>query len=83
VFGTASRNEATTQLGDFLATAPPQAQAQFQQTGQLPAPWADQILAHGISTSFQLAVVFVALALAVALVVVRARTPQEVPVESS
>jgi hypothetical protein len=31
----------------------------------------------------QLAVVFVALALAVALVVVRARTPQEVPVDSS
>jgi EmrB/QacA subfamily drug resistance transporter len=82
-FGTASRNEATTQLSDFLRTAPPEAQAQFQQTGQLPAPWADQVLAHGISTSFQLAVVFVALALAVALVVVRARTPQEVPVESS
>jgi EmrB/QacA subfamily drug resistance transporter len=83
VFGTASRNEATTQIGDFLRTARPEAQAQFQQTGQLPAPWADQVLAHGISTSFQLAVVFAALALAVALVVVRARTPQEVPVESS
>jgi len=82
-FGTASRNQATTQIGDFLRTAPPEAQAQFQQTGQLPAPWADQILAHGISTSFQLAVVFAALALAIALVVVRARTPQEVPVESS
>jgi hypothetical protein len=37
----------------------------------------------GISTSFQLAVVFATLALAVALVVVRARTAQEVPVESS
>jgi len=83
VFATASRNEATSQVAEFLATAPPQAQAQFQQTGQLPAPWADQILAHGISTSFQLAVVFAAMALAVALVVVRARTPQQVPVESS
>jgi EmrB/QacA subfamily drug resistance transporter len=70
-FGTASRNEATTQIGDFLRTAPPEAQAQFQQTGQLPPPWADQILAHGISTSFQLSVVFAALALAVALVVIR------------
>jgi EmrB/QacA subfamily drug resistance transporter len=83
VFGTASRTEATRLVGQFLATAPPEAQAQFQQTGQLPAPYADQVLAHGISTSFQLAVVFAALALAVALVVVRARTPQEVPVESS
>jgi EmrB/QacA subfamily drug resistance transporter len=82
-FGTASRNEATTQVADFLRTAPPEAQAQFQQTGQLPAPYADQVLAHGISTSFQLAVVFATLALAVALVVIRARTPQEVPVESS
>jgi hypothetical protein len=81
-FGTASRNQATTQLGDFLATAPPQAQAQFQQTGQLPAPWADQILAHAISTAFQLAVVFAALALAVALVVIRTPTPQQAPVES-
>jgi hypothetical protein len=83
VFGTASRTEATRLLGQFPATAPPAAQSQFQQTGQLPAPWADQVLAHGISASFQLAVVFAALALAVALVVVRARTPQEVPVESS
>ena len=51
-----------------------------------PAPggWADQVvLAHGISSAFQLAVAFAALALAVALVVVRARTPREVPVESS
>jgi EmrB/QacA subfamily drug resistance transporter len=82
VFGTASRTEATRLAGQLLATASPEAQAQFQQTGQLPAPYADQVLAHGISTAFQLAVVFIALALAVALVVIRARTPQEVPVES-
>jgi MFS family permease len=84
VFGTASRNEATTQIGDFLRTAPPEAQAQFQQTGQLPPPWADQILAHGISTSFQLSVVFAALALAVALLVIRPKPSSmeavEVPV---
>jgi hypothetical protein len=66
-----------------FGTAPPEAQAQFQQTGQLPTPWADQVLAHAISTSFQLAVVFATLALAVALTVVPTRTPQEVPVESS
>jgi len=71
VFGTASRNEASAQVAEFLRTAPPDAQAQFQQTGQLPAPWADQILAHGISTSFQLAVVFAAIALAVAVFVIR------------
>jgi hypothetical protein len=54
VFGTASRNEATTQVGQFLANASSELQAQFQQTGQLPAQYADQVLAHGISTAFQL-----------------------------
>ena len=73
VFGTASRNEAATQVARFLADAPPQLRAQFQRTGQLPAAFADQVLAHGISTAFQLSVVFAALALAVATVVIRAR----------
>ncbi|MDP9210169.1 MAG: MFS transporter, partial [Actinomycetota bacterium] len=81
-FGTASRNEATTQVADFLRTAPPEAQAQFQQTGQLPAPWADQILAHGISTSFQLAVAFAALAFVVALVVIRPKPSDQEAVEA-
>jgi hypothetical protein len=73
VFGTASRNEATEQVRQFLANATPQLRAQFQQTGQLPAEYANQILAHGISTSFQLAVVFAALAALVSVLVIRAR----------
>jgi Na+/melibiose symporter-like transporter len=76
VFGTASRNEAAAQITRFLADAPPQLRAQFRQTGQLPAAYADQVLAHGISTAFQLSVVFAALALAVALVVIRARASE-------
>jgi EmrB/QacA subfamily drug resistance transporter len=72
VFGTASRNEATTQVGQFLATATSQLRAQFQQTGRLPATYANQVLAHGIATAFQLAVVFAVLALLVALLVIRA-----------
>jgi EmrB/QacA subfamily drug resistance transporter len=74
VFGTASRNEAATQVGQFLASAAPELQAQFQRTGRLPAAYADQVLAHGISTAFQLAVVFAALALVVSMVVIRTRT---------
>jgi EmrB/QacA subfamily drug resistance transporter len=73
VFGTASRNEARDQVTQFLAHSTPQMQAQFQQTGQLPAPFAQNVLAHGISTSFQLSVVFALLALAVSLLVIRAR----------
>jgi hypothetical protein len=82
VFGTASRNEATNQVGQFLANASSELQAQFQQTGQLPAQYAHQVLAHGISTSFQLAAVFAVLALVVSLVVIRAR-PAEVEVPTT
>jgi hypothetical protein len=73
VFGTASRNEAVNQVGRFLASAPAELQAQFQRTGRLPAAYADQVLAHGIATAFQFAVAFALLALAVSLVVIRAR----------
>jgi len=76
VFGTASRNEAGNQVARFLADATPQLRAQFQQTGRLPAAYADQVLAHGISTAFQLSVVFAALALAVATVVIRGRASE-------
>jgi EmrB/QacA subfamily drug resistance transporter len=74
VFGTASRNEAREQVAQFFANASPQLREQFQQTGQLPAPFAHNILAHGISTAFELAVIFAAVALVVSLVVVRARS---------
>jgi hypothetical protein len=77
-FGTASRNEAAAQVARLLQSASPEDQARFRQTGQLPAALADQVLAHGISTAFQLAVVFAALALAIALAVVRTGAPQAV-----
>jgi EmrB/QacA subfamily drug resistance transporter len=76
VFGTASRNEATAQVGQFLANATPELQAQFQQTGQLPAPYADNVLAHGISTAFELAFVFALLALVVSIVMIRTRASE-------
>jgi hypothetical protein len=72
VFGAASRNEATEQAGRFLATAAPQLQAQFQQTGQLPSPYAEHVLAYGISSAFVAAVVFALLALVVSVVTIRA-----------
>ena len=52
VFGTASRNEAETQVPAFLATASPEQQAQFAQTQELPAPWGHEVLASGISNAF-------------------------------
>jgi EmrB/QacA subfamily drug resistance transporter len=81
VFGTASRNEATSQIGRFLSDASPALKAQFQQTGQLPQQYANSILAHGISTAFEMAVVFAALALVVAIAVLRTRREEaEAPV---
>ena len=79
VFGTASRNEAASQVAQLVSNGPADLVARFRQTGQLPAAIADQVLAHGIATAFQLAVVFAALALVVALVVIRPQpAPQEV-----
>jgi EmrB/QacA subfamily drug resistance transporter len=72
VFGAASRNQATEQAGRLLATATPELQAQFEQTGQLPSPYAEHVLAHGISSAFAVAVVFALLALVVSVVTIRA-----------
>jgi EmrB/QacA subfamily drug resistance transporter len=78
VFGTASRNEATEQVGRFLASATPAMKAQFQRTGQLPAPYAANVLSHGISTAFEFAALFAIAALIVSVVVIRS-TPSEPP----
>ena len=76
VFGTASRSAARDQVAQFFANATPALRAQFQQTGQLPAPYAGNVLSHGISMAFELSVVFAALALLVSLVVIRARASE-------
>jgi EmrB/QacA subfamily drug resistance transporter len=73
VFGTASRNEAHEQVARFFAGASPQLRAHFQQTGELPAPYASNVLAHGIATAFELSVAFALVALVVSLIVIRAR----------
>jgi EmrB/QacA subfamily drug resistance transporter len=72
VFGTASRSEAREQVAQLFTNATPQLRAQFQQTGELPAPYAANVLAHGIAAAFELAVVFALVALVVSLVVIRA-----------
>ncbi len=73
VFGTASRNEATKQLPDFMAHASPAQQSKFAKSHQFPAPWSHEVLAHGISTAFLPAVAMAALALLTAVLVIRVR----------
>ncbi|WP_282698013.1 MFS transporter [Streptomyces sp. CC208A] len=73
VFGTVSRNEAETQVPAFLAEAGPLEKARFGETGQLPPPWADQVLTSGVSAGFVTAAVFAVLGAVVALLVIKVR----------
>jgi EmrB/QacA subfamily drug resistance transporter len=73
VFGTASSNEATRAIGRFMANASPQLREQFQQTGQLPPPIAQEILAHGISTALRVGAAFALISLLVSIFMISAR----------
>ena len=76
VFGTANRNAGKQQAARFLAHATPKQAAAFAHSHQLPAPYAGQVLAHGIATAFQMGLVFALLAAALALFAVKAGRPE-------
>lgn len=73
VFGSASTDEAKKQLPEFLAGGTPEQKAQFVKTHQLPAPWANEVLAHGISAAFVPAAAMAGLALLTAWLVIKVR----------
>ncbi|MFF0021530.1 MFS transporter [Streptomyces sp. NPDC005496] len=73
VFGTASRNEATQQIRDFMADASPAQRLEFRRTGQLPPPWSDEVLTSGISSAFVVAAILAVVAALVALIVIQVR----------
>lgn len=73
VFGTASRNEADEQIPRFLEQATPAERARFERTGDLPPPWADEVLASGVSAAFITAAIFAVLAALIAVVVIQVR----------
>nr|WP_240117361.1 MULTISPECIES: MFS transporter [unclassified Streptomyces] len=73
MFGTASGNEADTQIPRFLAQATPAERLRFQRTGELPPPWSDEILTAGVSSAFTMAAIFAAIAAVIALVVIQVR----------
>jgi EmrB/QacA subfamily drug resistance transporter len=73
IFGTASRNEATTQVRRFLADASPAQRLEFRRTGTLPPPWGDEVLTSGISSAFVAAAVFAVLASLIAVAVIQVR----------
>ncbi|MCX4902991.1 MFS transporter [Streptomyces sp. NBC_00878] len=73
VFGTASRNEATDQVREFMAEATPAQRLEFRRTGELPPPWSDQVLTSGISSAFVVAAIFAVVAALIALIVIQVR----------
>ncbi|EFL37478.1 MFS transporter [Streptomyces griseoflavus] len=73
VYGTASSNEAAKQVPLFLRQANPAELTQFRRTGQLPSPWGDEVLAHGVSAAFVMAAVFAVLAALIAVLAIQVR----------
>ncbi|MGW3290818.1 MFS transporter [Streptomyces sp. NPDC001002] len=73
MFGTASNNEAKKQVRDFLAQATPAERLQFRRTGQLPSPWADEVLTSGVSAAFVMAAIFTLVAALVAVIAIQVR----------
>ncbi|MGW2517311.1 MFS transporter [Streptomyces sp. NPDC001617] len=72
-FGTASTNEAHTQIPRFLAQATPAERLRFRHTGQLPRPWSDEVLTSGISAAFVVAAIFAVVAALIAVVCIQVR----------
>ncbi|MFJ4694172.1 MFS transporter [Streptomyces sp. NPDC088766] len=73
VFGSAGTAEAEKQLPKFLAEGSAEQKAEFAASGQLPAPWGHEVLAHGISAAFVPAAAMAALAVVISALVIRVR----------
>ncbi|MFF7214769.1 MFS transporter [Streptomyces sp. NPDC008238] len=73
VFGTATRDEAGRQMPAFLARATDAEKAEVARSGQLPGHWGHQVLTEGISSAFVTSAAMAAVALLVALLLVRVR----------
>ncbi|WP_438302759.1 MFS transporter [Streptomyces sp. HUAS TT11] len=73
VFGTASRDEAERRLPSFMAQASPAERAQLTRTGQLPGHWGHAVLTQGISSALLTAAAMAAVALLMAVVLIRVR----------
>ncbi|MGW1668309.1 MFS transporter [Streptomyces sp. NPDC002324] len=73
MYGTASTNEAAEQIPDFLSQATPAERLRFEQTGQLPPPWSDEVLTAGVSAAFVMAAIFTVVAALIAVLAIQVR----------
>ncbi|MDH6127742.1 MFS transporter [Kitasatospora sp. GP82] len=84
VFATATRNEAKTQVVDLMAHGTPEQKAQFAAGHEFAVgtSWYNEILAHGISQAFVVGAALAAVALLVAVFVIKAK-PGDLPTEGA
>ncbi len=73
VFSTAGKDEGKTQVQKFLAEGTPEQKALFAKTHELPAPWSDAVLTHGIGNAFIAAASLAVAAALVSLFVIQVR----------
>lgn len=73
VFTSASKDEAKEQTPSFLAEATPEQKAEAAKAGEMPPPWGHEVLSYGISHTFIAAAALVAVALVIALFVIKVR----------
>jgi EmrB/QacA subfamily drug resistance transporter len=73
MFGTASRNEADKQVPAYLEQATPAERLRFQRTGELPAPWSDEVLTSGVTAAFVMAAIFAVVAALIAILAIQVR----------
>ncbi|MFJ7246782.1 MFS transporter [Kitasatospora sp. NPDC098652] len=73
VFGTASRDEAKTQIPSFMASATPEQQADFAKSHMLPGEWGHAVLTHGVATAYWAGTALIGLALLTSIFVIKVR----------
>lgn len=73
MFGTASRNEADQQVPAYLEQATPAERLRFRRTGELPAPWSDEVLTSGVTAAFVMAAIFAVIAALIAIAAIQVR----------
>ncbi|MEU4116045.1 MFS transporter [Kitasatospora sp. NPDC028055] len=73
VFGTASRDEAKTQIPSFLSSATPEQQADFAKSHMLPGEWGHAVLTHGVATAYWAGTALIGLALLTSIFVIKVR----------
>ncbi|MFC5909067.1 MFS transporter [Streptacidiphilus monticola] len=81
VFATASRNEGRHQAAQFLQHATPGQLATFKSSGHLPPAYANEVFVHGMTSAFEVGLIFCAVAFLIAVFVMHPVRPDALPAD--